>query len=144
MRLLPAVFFSSLLCLPFAAIEGASSDPLDFWQWKQRILLVDGRADDLDDLLLLMEAEKADIDERHLLWFILADDGVRTNTDDPLPEGFADYLRQRHFADGTAVKAVLVGKDGGVKMREPRLDLAEVFTRIDSMPMRRAEMRSEE
>lgn len=130
-----------LLCLPFAQMDGGTPDPLDPWQWDNRILVVDGREKDLDDLLLLMEAEKASIEERHLLWFILTDDGVRTNAEKLLPEGFADDLRRRHFADGTAVKAVLVGKDGGVKMREARLDLAEVFARIDSMPMRRAEMR---
>jgi hypothetical protein len=121
-------------------MEGSPSNPLDPWQWKQRILLVDGRADDLDDLLLLMEAEQAGIKERHLLWFILTGHGVRTNTDDPLPEAFAEKIIKDHF-EGSDAKAVLVGKDGGVKMREPYLDLAEVFARIDSMPMRRAEMR---
>jgi hypothetical protein len=140
MRLLTAIFFSSLLCLPFAAMGATPADPLHPWQWKQRILLVDGRTDDLDDLLLLMEAEKAGIDERHLLWFILSDDGVRTNTDDPLPEAFAEKITKDHF-EGSDAKAVLVGKDGGVKMREPHLDLADVFARIDRMPMRRAEMR---
>lgn len=42
-------------------------------------------------------------------------------------------------ADGAAV-TLLVGKDGGVKLRRSRLPLAEILAAIDRMPMRREEM----
>jgi hypothetical protein len=35
---------------------------------------------------------------------------------------------------------VLVGKDGGVKHRAVHLDTADLYFRIDQMPMRQAEM----
>lgn len=141
MKKFPFLLFVFPITLGFSASGGPASDkPLDPWQWANRILLVDGREDDLDDLLLLMEVNKHKIEERHLLWFILTDDEVRTNTDDLLPKGFARAIRRQHFT-ATETKAVLVGKDGGVKMREADLDLAEVFARIDSMPMRQAEMK---
>ncbi len=43
-------------------------------------------------------------------------------------------------ADGPAV-TLLVGKDGGVKLRRDRLPIAEILAAIDRMPMRREEMR---
>ena len=44
-------------------------------------------------------------------------------------------------ADGPPV-ALLVGKDGGVKLRRSRLSVAEIVAAIDRMPMRRREMRA--
>jgi hypothetical protein len=37
----------------------------------------------------------------------------------------------------------LIGKDGGIKSRESSLDLDAIFRRIDGMPMRIREMRSD-
>lgn len=38
-------------------------------------------------------------------------------------------------------RVLLIGKDGGIKSREPSLNLEGIFRRIDAMPMRRQEMR---
>ncbi|MDS1309234.1 DUF4174 domain-containing protein [Marinobacter sp. F60267] len=38
---------------------------------------------------------------------------------------------------------LLIGKDGGIKSREPSLDLDAIFRRTDSMPMRIREMRTD-
>ena len=46
-------------------------------------------------------------------------------------------------ADGPSA-TVLVGKDGGVKLRRSRLSVAEICAAIDAMPMRRQEMRRRE
>ncbi len=58
------------------------------------------------------------------------------------PELKADALRRRYgVAAGEAV-ALLVGKDGGVKLRQPHaLGASTLFETIDAMPMRRHEMR---
>ena len=39
---------------------------------------------------------------------------------------------------------VLIGKDGGVKLRSDDAGLDQIFDLIDSMPMRQAEMREQE
>jgi hypothetical protein len=42
----------------------------------------------------------------------------------------------------SAFSLILVGKDGGIKLkRSDQVDLREVFELIDSMPMRQNEMR---
>jgi hypothetical protein len=37
---------------------------------------------------------------------------------------------------------VLIGKDGGVKLRQPHLSVEQILATIDRMPMRRAEVKS--
>jgi hypothetical protein len=51
--------------------------------------------------------------------------------------GGSDLHNARRF-----LAMLLIGKDGGVKSREPSLDLDAIFGRIDAMPMRIREMRS--
>jgi len=59
-----------------------------------------------------------------------------------LPEGTAEALRRRYQVPGEARMLILVGKDGGEKLRTPeRWDLDEVFALIDGMPMRQRELR---
>ena len=51
-------------------------------------------------------------------------------------------IRERYGAGDSRLQTLLIGKDGGVKLRVdgvPELD--RVFALIDGMPMRRAEMR---
>ncbi len=59
------------------------------------------------------------------------------------PELHADTLRRRYgVAAGDAV-ALLVGKDGGVKLRQTRaIEASTLFETIDAMPMRRHEIRT--
>lgn len=42
---------------------------------------------------------------------------------------------------GSEDRVLLIGKDGGIKSREPSLNPDGIFRRIDAMPMRRREMR---
>jgi len=54
-------------------------------------------------------------------------------------------LRTRFEALAGRFKAILIGKDGGVKLtRNEAIRLQEVFDRIDAMPMRQREMRERE
>ncbi len=64
-------------------------------------------------------------------------DGVTT------PQLMADALRRRYGVAVGEAAALLVGKDGGVKLRQPHAFKAStLFETIDAMPMRRQEMKS--
>ncbi len=53
----------------------------------------------------------------------------------------AEALRRRFDLDPAAFVALLIGKDGGVKLRSAGvLGAAQLFPTIDAMPMRRSEM----
>ena len=56
----------------------------------------------------------------------------------------ADELRQRYRVSSDAAAALLIGKDGGVKLRLPGAISADrLFETIDAMPMRRREMQEQ-
>ncbi|NBF41151.1 MAG: DUF4174 domain-containing protein [Spirochaetes bacterium] len=53
-----------------------------------------------------------------------------------------DSLRDKYGVDGQQFVVLLIGKDGGVKLRaEEPVTTTELFSLIDSMPMRRREIR---
>lgn len=54
---------------------------------------------------------------------------------------YAPRLRQRYRIASDEFAAVLVGKDGTIKLRANRpIDTTQLFTTIDAMPMRRREI----
>jgi hypothetical protein len=66
------------------------------------------------------------------------------NSQEISPAG-AQALRQRFGISPGAFTVVLVGKDGGVKLkRADRVALGDIFGLIDSMPMRQHEMLKQE
>ncbi|MEM9691741.1 MAG: DUF4174 domain-containing protein [Myxococcota bacterium] len=90
----------------------------------------------------LLESHRADLDDRHMS--IVEVVGARVLRDGAPTWANADAFRAHYRvieppADFTAV---LVGKDGGEKARtEDELPLSALFALIDSMPMRKREMR---
>ena len=55
---------------------------------------------------------------------------------------YSSDLYQRHTESSVPFSIILIGLDGGIKLRQQELLTAkELFRIIDSMPMRKAEMR---
>lgn len=110
----------------------AADDPLAGYRWHSRVVVA--LAPTRDDPALatqrrLFAALGADGRERDL---------VLVEAPGDTPEGAA--LRRR-FGAGTGFVAILVGKDGGEKLRSSApLDRDALFPLIDAMPMRREEM----
>lgn len=131
--------FLMLVCLG-QALEAPPAAMKDF-TWKHRLLLVLTDGKDSAALAQVLEKARIDIDDRDLLWFFANGVSVTTNYRGPLPPELQSPAIQA-FGKGseTGTEVILIGKDGGVKYRSPKLDLAEIFARIDSMPMRRTEM----
>ena len=125
----------------------ASGDPLAEFQWRKRVVLLfapnatTSLAEQAKDLL----SDKSGLAERDIV--IVA---VRGTTevetvfgDAPGPAATASALR-RHFqvAETAGFTAVLVGKDGGEKLRETHpIRRDALYAVIDAMPMRRNEAR---
>lgn len=62
-----------------------------------------------------------------------------------LISGSVDYqsLSQRFAMEGKDFKLVLIGKDGKIKLQATAVALEDIFALIDTMPMRKKEMRGE-
>jgi hypothetical protein len=77
------------------------------------------------------------VDREMVLFTVVA--GEASRNDQPLPKAQATALLAALSlkADGPAT-AVLVGKDGGAKLRQQgHVDFSEIMPTIDAMPMRR-------
>ena len=110
----------------------AAADPLARFRWHSRVVvaLAPGRDDPaLAAQRRLFAALGADGRERDLVLVAASGD---------TPEG-ADL--RRRFGAGAGFVAILIGKDGGEKLRSPApLGRDALFPLIDAMPMRRQEM----
>ena len=115
---------------------------LERFQWEHRLILVRTEKAESREIISRFANQRAAIEERHIVWFVFAGDAVETNYEDALPENFAGKLGEANYWK-EAETVLLIGKDGGVKVRQESLDLEALFRRIDSMPMRRAEMRQQ-
>lgn len=109
-------------------------DPLARYRWKHRLVLVfapDAASPDRAEQRRLLQDRQTDADERDLVLL------------DVLPDSpDAATLRQRFNVKPDEFRVLLIGKDGGEKLRrEKPVPPKEFFDRIDSMPMRQGEMR---
>ncbi|MEM7521857.1 MAG: DUF4174 domain-containing protein [Pseudomonadota bacterium] len=111
--------------------QAADMADLSEFRWKKRPVLV--FADSADDpafieQLALLEARAEALAERDVV--------VLTDTDPAARSALRLKMRPRGFM------LVLVGKDGGIKLRKPfPWDVREISRSIDKMPMRQREIR---
>ena len=111
----------------------ADMQDLSEFQWKKRpvVVFADSENDPafIEQMEFLREREDALL-ERDVI--------VLTDTDPAARNPLRLQLRPRGFM------LVLVGKDGGIKMRKPLpWDVREITRSIDKMPMRQREIREE-
>lgn len=113
----------------------ATADMADLseFRWKKRPVLV--FADSADDPAFIEQMEllhdrEVELAERDVI--------VLTDTDPAARSPLRLKMRPRGFM------LVLVGKDGGIKLRKPfPWDVREITRSIDKMPMRKREIREE-
>lgn len=120
--------------------ESKNMKDLGSLQWKNRVVLVLGPSSMVDEAATKLRAASEEVSERAILWFGVSEGGLQTNYTHPLADGFEAHLVEIYRSAEEAAEVVLIGKDGGVKNRYPNLDIQEICERIDSMPMRQAEM----
>lgn len=127
---------SATILVMAASLLAAAPDPLTQERWRHRIVLV--FADHADDPALRHQRESlasvADgLRKRDVRVIEVLGDAASDGLD-----GAA--LRASFDAHGPGFRVVLVGKDGGPKLRQAnRLTAAALFGTIDAMPMARAE-----
>ncbi len=82
-------------------------------------------------------------EERDLRFVLLVDGRTGWIDGERLTEGSVKRLWQRTRNESQALPGcVLIGKDGGIKLREScPVELGLIFARIDGMPLRQREMR---
>ena len=119
---------------------------LDALRWKHRILLLFGPSES-DPSFRLQKQDLASRDqeviERDLMVLEILEHGESRASDRMLSEKAAEAIRNRVGVRSGRFQVLLIGKDGGVKLRsEEPVPAQDIFGLIDSMPMRRQEMDS--
>jgi len=143
MKLLPLVGLATLLLAGVAATAQAADNPLLAERWKTRpLILVAPTADDpqvsrLREELAQPANREAFVEREMVLYTVAGTAGSRN--DQPLrPEQTLALLKALDARPGQPATLYLVGKDGGIKVREEQgWSLKALFGTIDRMPMRR-------
>ena len=126
-------------------VEGKNTIDLSEYQWKNRLLLLFTPSIDGPGYVKLREdlsRQEGEVVDRDLLVFHILESGETKLGNSPLAESSGDYLKEKFSIKPGTFTVLLIGKDGGVKLRrEDRVELDEIFSLIDTMPMRQREMR---
>jgi hypothetical protein len=129
------------------AAQGNGQDKIRLkdYQWKNRLILAfspstkdKGYRAFAKDIALQAE----EVIDRDLLVFHILETGEIRLGETSLPTGSGNYIRESFSIRPGRFTVLLIGKDGGVKLRrEGGVELGEIFSLIDTMPMRQREMR---
>jgi len=118
---------------------------LNAYQWKNRLLLLFASSEeDLAYLTLkkVIDCQAMEVKDRDLLVFYVLERGESRLDQERLNPHQALFLKQRLSVPSGRFTIILIGKDGGEKIRqESPVDLREIFAIIDAMPMRQLEMK---
>jgi len=135
------------IMLSVSGNQDAMSIVMDFdqFKWKNRLLFLfaSERNDPFfRDLKGEISDRKNEVDDRDLVVFEILEFGPSTmNTTQMDPQTAASHRKHFDLPPKTFM-LILLGKDGGIKLkRNDRVKLEEIFSLIDSMPMRKDEMR---
>ena len=138
------VIFFILIALTLS--NPGETTPMDLtqFQWKNRLLFLfapDSNHPFYKHLQSQIMEQKSEVEDRDMVVFSVLAQGPSQMNTTAINHQQADSIRDRFVIPPNAFSLILIGKDGGIKLkRNDPVDLAEVFELIDSMPMRRNEM----
>lgn len=135
--------------LTLAAVEAYAGTQtlftLDQYRWEKRVLLINAPGEDDASLLQQMnaiDASSSAFDARDMVLVTLLDSEGSVAGQRPLSRAEVERARESVNVEPGAFAVVLLGKDGGVKLREQTaMPMRDIYALIDAMPMRKREMR---
>ena len=134
-----------IIVLLASVAQGDGALDLNQYTWKNRLLFVFAPHNNhplLIDLKDDLSAQKEEIVDRDLIVFEILENGSSYIGTTRIDNKVAQHILQKFEPVPGRLTVVLVGKDGGAKLRHiDQVQLDEIFSIIDAMPMRREEMR---
>lgn len=107
-------------------------------EWKNRILLISS-GDNCERFKKVLLENKEQILDRDVVWFLNCSLTITSNYTGALSDSLQESLSKNN--EFSSANIILIGKDGGKKLRSSALNLDQIFSKIDSMPMRIEEMK---
>lgn len=126
------------------APAAAAAAELDDYLWQRRPLLLFAPAESdprLIETVRRIEASRCDFADRDMVLGVIVAEGTSTLDGQVVGTSQARRLFSAFGIGANTFSAVLIGKDGGEKLRINGVpDLPAIYAVIDGMPMRSAEM----
>ncbi|RUA34255.1 MAG: hypothetical protein DSY77_06075 [Bacteroidetes bacterium] len=124
----------------------AQNTSLDDFQWKNRLLIIysnDQKSAPFEGQLAKISQNKEGYQKRDLKVIILKNQKVDIwNSNENHHLDFHQIVKKLNIEEIQPFQNLLIGKDGGVKLRSNSpISNEKLFETIDAMPMRRREMR---
>ena len=126
---------------------GNDQDQVDLsaYQWESRLLVLFSPSEDdpvYQSFKEQLQGRTQEVHDRDLLTFHVFETGESRIAHLQLNEGQVLFLRKKFSIMPGQRVVILIGKDGGVKFRGALpVELSDIFSIIDAMPMRQREMR---
>lgn len=121
-------------------------NPIESHKWEKRVLIFSASSPaniGYKRQEQLLTKSKKGMKERDLIIYKLYDDHWIDYKNNALSEEQALAIRKAYDIPEGQFSVLLIGKDGSVKMRKDDIvSTREIFSLIDSMPMRKREMKS--
>ena len=143
-----SLLLATLFCAAFFSVATAQQAPsiaLDNYKWKHRVVIAfapDAKSPALRELKQSIELNREAFRDRDLVFIEIRDhsrgliDSVAISNESTMAIVDRFTVHQDHFV------VYLIGKDGGTKLKgDDKTTLSEIFALIDTMPMRRSEMK---
>ena len=122
----------------------AAAAELSDYLWQSRPLLVfapTGNDPRLVETMRRIEASRCDFADRDMVLGRIVADGTSTLDGDVVDTSQSQRLRSEFGIGANSFSVVLIGKDGGEKLRVNDVpDLQTIYAVIDGMPMRGREL----
>ncbi|UJH90469.1 DUF4174 domain-containing protein [Antarcticibacterium sp. 1MA-6-2] len=125
-------------------MTSANAQELSSHQWENRILLIfteNKNNPDFEKQISALKENRKKLEERKLVVYQITSKQFKKDLEENSEWQKNEQLYINKTTD-SPFEIQLIGLDGGIKMTERNFtDPQEIFSKIDSMPMRRAEMR---
>ncbi|MEO9872046.1 DUF4174 domain-containing protein [Ekhidna sp.] len=123
-------------------------NPITQYKWEKRVLIFSAQSPTnigYKKQEQSLKREKRGMKDRDLIIYRLYNDHWLDHQMKPISEAEAESIRHAYNISENEFSVILVGKDGGVKMRKNDIvSTKELFALIDSMPMRKREMKEQD
>lgn len=133
-----------VICIFLSASSRIYGQDLAGYQWKNRIILLKDtnlESDWLQAQLKRLQSNSKELLEREVLVFLLSDNFV--HDDKSAKTSLQADAIISNYGISNFEGLVLIGKDGGIKLKEEFIvNASRIIELIDSMPMRMAEMKN--
>lgn len=133
-------------CSSTDVLQGEDTLDLENFRWKNRLILIFSPSK-TDTVYLRqireLENEKKALEDRDIVVLHIFPQGGFYDTH-KINQGSAKALRKNYRIAENQFMLILVGKDGGTKLKENKMThLSQILGLIDSMPMRIQEMKTQ-